>query len=280
MSATFVRNHTGGQNKTSASAQAAGVLDALVAAGNTLYAATGIDNLASGANPIVSSISVPGGETAAWSFIGRQVEITGTGGTSIVTELWAITTTVDWASSFTPTVTWASTRTAKGVVFKEFSGASVTIRGSVGTNISATGTPSAVVTGGLIGDVAVGALCSESNLGVSADGDTTGGSWSSAHTIATTGGLDAANLQIGLQHKILTSNSDQTFNPSAASADMGVVLALFQPGGGGGGGGGPVGKVIRGGVKKVISADSLVRGAVKKVGVPSVVRGGAKKVVV
>lgn len=40
------------------------------------------------------------------------------------------------------------------------------------------------------------------------------------------------------------------------------------------------GSVIRGGVKKVVATDSVIRGVVKKVGIPSVIRGGVKKTVV
>jgi hypothetical protein len=278
MSAAFVRNHTGGQDKVSTNATIVNTLDALVAAGNMLVIGTGVDNLASPGGPTVSSISVPSGETAAWTQVERQAEIVGAGAGSVATEMWAVVTTIDWPATFTPVVTFSNTRTAKASAIKEFSGLTKTLRGTAGKNVSATGTPSATVTGVLNGDVVVGVVGSESAIAPASDTDTTAGSWSSIFTKATSGGLDGSNIVVGLQHKIVTADSDQTFNPVAQNNDAGAIVAAFQPYVA------PTGQaiknVVRSGAKKTVTSSTLIRSAAKKAITASVIRSGSKKTIV
>lgn len=281
MSGGFVRNHTGGQNKVATQATIVNTLDALVAAGNTLYLGAGVDNLASPGGPTITGISVPSGETATWSQVERQAEIVGAGAGSVATELWAITTTIDWPATFTPTVTYSAARTSKASAIKEFSGATKTVRGTVGKNISATGTPTATATGVLSGDIVIGVVGSESAIAPASDADTVGGAWSSLFTVATSGSLDASNIVIGMQHKIVTADGDQTFNPVAQNNDAGVIVAAFQPADVVVPPAVPIKTVVRSGVKKSVSSATLIRSGVKKtIATASVIRSGVKKTIV
>lgn len=228
--AAFVANHTGAGDKAVDSALDL-VLSSNVAAGNTLFASLAFDNGATGGQPAVTTISVPGNETAAWSKLGAYTVATGTGGTAVVGELWVVKTTVEWASSFVPVVTIDITRNAKAGVLVEFSGVTATQRGSVATNTSTTSVPSATNTAPLAGDLVVAASGWETGTAPTGDADTTNGSWSTIHSIASTGGLDQSNVTAALQYKIVTATGSQTYNPTnGTSTDAGVVVSAMVPG--------------------------------------------------
>lgn len=224
--AGFVRNHTGAQNKVSG-LTLAGVLDANVAADHTLILSFACDNAAT-SGPNITGISKPVGETASWVFKGKT-GISGTGTASVVVEQWAIRTTMLWPSTFTPTVTIDTARVAKGLVLEEWSSLTTASRAVV-TATSATGAPSATSATPLAGDVVSCAGGWEQALAITGDSDTTRGTWSAVHSIATSGGLDGSNARATIQHKIVDADGSQTYNPTGASNDCGVVLSVFIPG--------------------------------------------------
>lgn len=233
MAVAFVRAHTGGQNKNSLSQTIDGVLSATVPAGNTLVLGAAMDNFAgsSGTLPNVTGISVPAGETATWVKLGNfDAATVSTGGTSVRGELWAITTTQSWLTTDTVTVTISVTRTAKAVAISEFSGASVTVRGTVQAANDLVSAPTATTTDPVAGDLVVGMSGWETATLPTGDSDTTNGSWGSINAVGTTGSGDTTNIVAALQHKIVTATGSQTYNPTnAVSNDAGVVLAVLQP---------------------------------------------------
>lgn len=227
MAVAHVRNHTGGQTKDTGTTLVT-ALAANVPAGNTLVLHSAIDNLSGTTTPDISSITVPGGESATWVQLGTHDAPSSTGANSLIGETWAITTTQEWLSSFTPTITYSGGRNAKAAVIAEFSGVTTTLRGSSAVGTSLAGAPTATATGPEAGDLVIGGSSFETATAPTGDSDTTNGSWSTILTVGTTGALDQSNLTAGLQYKIVTGTGSQTYNPTGTSNDAGVVVAALQ----------------------------------------------------
>lgn len=225
--AQFQTTHPGGQNKTTGTTLDL-TLSPAPAAGRTLLAMIGFDNSGT-STPNVSGISVPGGETAAWAKIADVDSPTATGSNGCVGELWGIVTTVAW-TGFTPTVTLDATRNAKAGLVEEWSGLTLTPRGTPGTGANTTGNASAATGALSVGDVVAGGLVFEAASAVSAgDSDTLDGVWSAIQSISTSGGLDQSNITVAMQHKIVTGTSAQTLNANGTSTDNGVIAAALVP---------------------------------------------------
>lgn len=230
MAASFVQT-LGTSSVKAAGTTLATTFGATTAAGNVLVARVLFDNAATASKPVVSSISKPAGEVASWVFLGAARSTSTSAGAFASGELWAIRTTVAWpAAAVTVTVDTSTTMMAN--LFMEFSGVTVTQRSTVGTNYSTTTTAASATTTGTtpqVGDLALGFLFG-SNVAVvqAGDTDTTGGSWSAAVGLGSTGGNVATN-NFGLgQHKILTAASHQTYNNSAAmTAGNGAIVAIL-----------------------------------------------------
>lgn len=222
----FVRAHTGGQTKTTGTTLTC-TMGTVNVAGNTLYLAFAADNATGNTSPNITGISKPGGESASWVFKGQFLPFGGTGANSVIGELWAITTTVAW-TGFSPVVTIDTARNGKAVRMLEFSGATTTLRGTVGVDNDGAGAPSAA-TGADLSDLVIGMSGWESDDVPTGDSDTTNGSWSTVYSIATTGGLDESNILVALQYKITTGTGTQTYNPTGAVGDCGCIVAAFQP---------------------------------------------------
>lgn len=225
----FIRNHTGGQNKTTGSTLNV-VLAADVPAGRLLAMSFACDNSGT-SSPDISSITTPGGESASWVRLGTFDSPSATGSNGVVGELWVILTTTTWVSaSFTPQVTLDATRNAKSAVLAEFSGCTTTLRTATVTGTSATGTPTATSGGAFtIGDLVLGASGWETALAITGDSDTSNGTWSTVLSLATSGGLDQSNILAALQYKIVTGAATQTYNPTGTSTDAGVILSGLVP---------------------------------------------------
>lgn len=227
----FVRNHTGGQTKTTGTTVDA-ALAADVAAGSTLILAVAFDNSGT-STPDVSTISKPGGESASWVRLGGFDSVTATGSSGILGELWAIITTVPWvAASITPVVTLDATRNAKATALAEFTGVTTTLRTATTTNAVINGQPTTTSGGAFsIGDLVIGVggfECLPTNI--TGDSDTSNGVWSTLLAVGTTGGLDQSNASAVIQWKKVTGAATQTFNPVGSNTgDAGVILSGLIP---------------------------------------------------
>jgi hypothetical protein len=94
---------------------------------------------------------------------------------------------------------------------------------------SATGTPTITTSTINTGDVVVAALAVESNEAVTADADSTNGSWSTQATATGNTGTVATSSRIASQNKIVTATATQTYNPTMTSRDCINGWVTFTP---------------------------------------------------
>jgi hypothetical protein len=93
---------------------------------------------------------------------------------------------------------------------------------------SGTGTPTITSSSIALGDCIIAALAVESNAAVTADADTTNGSWSAQATATGNTGTVATSSRIATQSKIVTAAGTQTYNPTLTSADCIPGWASFH----------------------------------------------------
>ena len=228
MPALFVRNLTAG-NSNASGTTVDFTIPVAVPAGNLIVVFVGFDNLTA-TTPIVSSIAKQAGETANWVQIGKHDASVATGAAAVRGELWAILTTVQWATG-AKTVTLSAAVVKKAVIGREFSGVTTALRGTAGTGTHATGSPTAT-TGGTApatGDLVLGGAAFETTATPTADADTLNGSWSAAVVYASSGGAANTNVAVTSQYKIVTAGGQQTYNPSSAGVDSGACVVALVP---------------------------------------------------
>jgi hypothetical protein len=235
MAVAFVRDHTGVSTKTSGTNNIGVNISTVTTPGNTLIARILFDNYSTTLKPEVLStggIAKPAGETNDWVRLGASRSPGVTLGAASSAEMWAIRTTVPWpVGSYTVTLDFAVPMKATDV--REFSGVLATMRSTTGSSYSGTATVATATTTGtapVIGDLAVGFIFG-SNIAATPTGsnNTTGGTWSTASGIGSTGGSAATNNYGLAQYKILTAASHQTYTSSAAVATgNGVIVAILQ----------------------------------------------------
>lgn len=219
MAVQFVREHTDGSSK-SAGTTVAGATAAVVPAGNLLVAWTVADNTGA-STPTVSSLSKPAGESASWVQLQATPSASASAGAAVTGDLYAIVTTVDWASGTTITATLSASVTAKVIAIAEFSGCTATKR-TAGAWTTGTGTNSVSSTPtGTIqhGDLVLGAAGFENNAVPTS-------SWTLAAGVATAGGQAITNVGAGLFYVITTGAGSQPFSASGTSDATGTAGAL------------------------------------------------------
>jgi hypothetical protein len=201
--------------------------------GNVLVARILFDNFTTASMPTVTSIAKPAGETNNWVFLGAARSTSTSGGAFASGEMWAIKCSVQWPASTNYLVTLSNSVTQKATSLREFTGVDVIMRSTTGTAYSTTTTAASAVTTGtapLSGDLALGFIFG-SNVAAAQAGsnNTTGGSWSAADPIGSTGGSAATNnFGIG-QYKVLSAGGHQTYaNSAAMTAGNGSIVAVLQ----------------------------------------------------
>lgn len=105
------------------------------------------------------------------------------------------------------------------------------LRGTADTNGSTTNA-SATTTDPTTGDVVIAMSCWEHSSAstVTADADTTNGSWSAATPQLASGGTTTAAVKLITQFKIVTATGNQTYNPTNSTTADSVAIALtFAP---------------------------------------------------
>jgi hypothetical protein len=202
-------------NATSAAASSSFTTGAITAPlGEVIYLLVAVDNTGT-ATPVVNSLTVPGGETATWRCVGRVDSSTATAGSGVKPELWVIKTTQAW-TAFQPVASLSASVTNKASLGKCFTGgfpnprADVPLAGATST----VGTPSIANTRPQSGDLVVGYGAFHAGA-VTADADTTNGSWSAAVTAQI--GTTPASFTAIMQTKIVTATGTQTYNPTSTS---------------------------------------------------------------
>lgn len=232
MAVAFVRDHTGVSIKTAGTTNIGVNISTATTAGDALIARILFDNAATASKPVVSSIAKAAGETNNWVFLGAARSTSTSAGAFASGEMWAIQTTVSWPVA-AYTVTLDTTCVMKATDVREFSGLLSTMRSTTGSAYSTTTTAASATTTGTtpaIGDLAVGFIFGSNVAAAQAgDTDTTGGAWSAASGIGSTGSSAATNNYGVSQYKILTTASHQTLNNSAAmTAGNGAIVAILQ----------------------------------------------------
>jgi len=221
----FVRDHTSGSSASGTAITT--TLAADVDAGNTLAVWFGFDNTGT-STPTINSVSVPSGETAVWTRVASHNSSTATSGSGVRGELWVIQTTKKWTSGTVITGTLSASPPRSTATCREFSGASVTIRGTAGTGTNASGSPSAATSGAALvaGDLVIGGATFESNTAPTADADTTNGSWSAKLDGLSNSGTSATSVSSTQQYKIVNAAGVQTYNPTQSSDSGAAVVGL------------------------------------------------------
>lgn len=213
-----INRGTGGN--TTAATSIAIVPGANFASGSMAILALAYDNSgASGADPF-TSISDNTGNT--WT--SRDNRLNDPGAASAGSTLRIFTTAVGTLGTGTTiTVNFGSSTTAKSWTLTEVTAAVNFIPFFI-TNGGATGTSTTptVTTGSITnGDMVFGAMANEGNATVTADSDTTNGTWSTQQTV--NNGTGTGGMQVASQFKVVNATATQTYNLTlSASGDWAI----------------------------------------------------------
>lgn len=175
--------------------------------------------------PTISSVTVPGGESAAWALYANHDSSSASSAGGVRGEIWAIETTAAW-SSFSPLITLSAAVTAKDASYGVFSGGSLIVRGSAVSGTSTSGAPTATLNGASqpqVDDIIVLLTSAETDTGIAGEGTFA----TIANTVSTTGGGAASNATHFLQCKIVTVAGDVSLAPSS-SGDSGLAAVVLQ----------------------------------------------------
>jgi hypothetical protein len=125
----------------------------------------------------------------------------------------------------TITVTFGSSTTAKSWTLTEFSSNTSNFAANFlsagATTAGNTTTASSSATNVNNGDAIFGAIANEGNATITADSDTTNGSWSTQQT--QNNGTGTSGMQVASQYKIVNATGNQTYNVTlSAAGDWGL----------------------------------------------------------
>lgn len=218
MALTITAAGTG--NSTTSSATLAFDCGASFAVGDMVVVCVSADNNGSGGATSLSSVTDAQGNTYTQRVNNTQDPGAAAAGqtlgiyTAIVTT--ALVTTDDITVNFSP-----NTAAKAALVWKVVAGATEFPKFvAAGSTAAATASPTTGAVSVNSGDVIIGALARESNSTVTADADTTNGNWSTQVSVAGNTGTNATSSQITSQWKVVTATGNQTYNPTATSADL------------------------------------------------------------
>jgi len=145
--------------------------------------------------------------------------------------------TADFTANEFLSYSWASATIARAYGYYVISGAAtahVNDNNSLGTGASPTVTTDATPTRAVQnGDLVFGLVAVESATAITTgDTDTLNGSWATFTNQSSGGtGGDASKMSLGLQHKIVTADGDQTYNPAITDTDYAIAVVTFGPAG-------------------------------------------------
>lgn len=197
------------------------------AIGDTLIVVASGDNRG-GATEGLPAGAITDSASHTWSRLGYQKS---TASANTACEVAVYGTEVTTAmSGGTVTLTAHADCIAKSFHVWRFRGPSTTVRAaSVGAEGTST-TPSVTHTGPVNTDLVIGAVAFEGPLGdsVTADADTTNGTWSAVTKHGTSEGTVVSNVAHAAQWKAVTATSSQTFNPTITSRDWEAVIVALR----------------------------------------------------
>lgn len=158
---------------------------------------------------------------------------TSTAAAGIVGVLFYTVVTSAWTG--TNTLTWTlPSRVGKVMQAHHFKGPVVGTRGTVDTAGAAAGTVAVLTTDPVAGDLVVAMSAYEHSTAstVTADSDTTNGSWSTQTAQVASGGTTLAAVKVVAQYKAVTATGNQSYatsNSTTASVDTVGIVATFVP---------------------------------------------------
>lgn len=197
--------------------------------GEWLVVMLACDNAATSGTSPIDSISDTGGNT--WTQRVNRNRTNGNtinDGVSIRSWTSAITTQI---ISGTITITFTTNTTAKIALLKKITPASgfVVAYGTTGGADGNSGTPSATTSSITNGHTVIAFVGDEHRGAVTADSDTTNGTWSTQQTAVADTTSNATSIRIASQHKTVTATATQTYNVSINSTDWSVGWMTFAP---------------------------------------------------
>lgn len=131
-------------------------------------------------------------------------------------------------TSNTITVSFSASTTAKSWTLTQFTSNTANFIASylsAGTSTTgSTTTPSSNAQSVTNGNAIFGALANEGNATITADSDTTNGSWSTQQTV--NNGTGTSGMQVASQYKIVNATGNQTYNLTLSAAGDWVVCNI------------------------------------------------------
>ena len=131
-------------------------------------------------------------------------------------------------TSNTITVTFTTNTTAKSWTLTQFSSNTANfIADYLSSGTPATGTsttPTIAALSMTSGDAIFGAMANEGNATITADSDTTNGSWSTQQTV--NNGTGTSGMQVASQYKIVNATGNQTYNLTLSASGDWVIGAI------------------------------------------------------
>lgn len=222
---------TSGSDKVAGTGLTMATINATI--GHQIIAWVSFDNTGT-STPTISSLTVPGGESATWSRLTQHDSSTATSGAGVRGEVWGIVPTQTW-TTFAIVVTFSASITAKAYGVVNFTGGILTApRGTGASGTSTSGSPSLTCTLTGVsqpqnGDLVLMLGSHEDPTSPGIDVDTTNGSWFTGAAAASSGGSSTANVGGRLGYKIVNATGDQTCNPGSATGDSGVCAIALAP---------------------------------------------------
>lgn len=188
------------------------------AVGDLLVLACAADNAeAAGANSISSSVTDSAGNT--WvdhGVVNRTAASAANDGVSL--RLWSLKVTTALVSG-TVTVNFSPDTVAKAAGIWKVTGANPHFYSAGSGTTGSSATPSTgAVPAVPAGFTVIGFVAAEQHVALTADGDTTNGSWSTRQTVLATTGTAATSTSLTSQHKTVTATGDQTYDPTLGSS--------------------------------------------------------------
>lgn len=183
------------------------------------------NNGTSGASSTSATLTSSNG----WTYTSRQTALNDPGAAAAGLTLYAWTARVTSTVSETVTVNFSPNTTAKVVAGGGLDSTAGYVDLSTTSSATGSGTAPTITTGSLAsGDVVIGIVGAESRAAVTADSDTTNGSWGTQNTAVADTLTEATSQRFARQVKTVTGSGTQTYNPTlGASADYIIAYLHF-----------------------------------------------------
>lgn len=222
-----------GSSKTAATTLAVvNTTGAVILAGTLIHITGTWDNIASVTAPTITCSTVGGGTAIANHATAIGSGVTTTAGSGIWHQCFRVLTTADIAIGGTiATLTSNQSAVARAAHAQGWSGCDTTLRGTVTTGVSTTGSPTVTTTGTALvaGDLVIGSVSFENSAQMTGDADTLNGTWSAIVGTFTAGSTAATNVGTGSQGKTIVSFTAQTYNPTGGVADTVACVYSLVP---------------------------------------------------